>query len=172
MTNDEIKELIDYCETKNLMYFEFVNNDKKIVFSKYEIVQEVNENAKSKPVHEPFKTTVTSVLEDDVMKLKKVISQKVEAVKEHNNENDVMIGSNLNIVQIKSPYVGIITFSEKILKGDIRVKEKTELCSIEAMKIYNGIVSPVNGTIKEIFIDDGSLVEYDQLIMNIEANEI
>ena len=142
MNNEEIKELMDYCESKKLMYFEFVSDNRKIVFRKTEMIADME------------------------------IELKPEVFEEQKNRTIDIRDSNESIIPIESPYVGIITFSEKILKGEVRVNEKTEICTIEAMKIYNSIISPVNGTIKEILVDDGSLVEYGQLILTIEADKL
>ena len=41
------------------------------------------------------------------------------------------------------------------------------LCIIEAMKIFNEIESDINGTVREMCIENGSPVEFDQLILKI-----
>ncbi len=43
------------------------------------------------------------------------------------------------------------------------------LCIIEAMKIMNEIDAEVGGTVKEILVDDGEPVEYDQPLFVIES---
>ena len=79
--------------------------------------------------------------------------------------------TNLNIV--KSPMVG--TFYSKanstsdpfVTDGDKVVKGQT-LCIIEAMKLMNEIESDYAGTIKNIFVKDGEMVEYGQPLFEIE----
>lgn len=68
---------------------------------------------------------------------------------------------------VRSPMVGtfyrspapgadvFITEGKKVNPGDT-------LCIIEAMKIMNQIESEMAGTIKQILVEDGSPVEYDQ----------
>lgn len=79
--------------------------------------------------------------------------------------------TNLNIV--KSPMVG--TFYSKanptsdpfVTDGDKVVKGQT-LCIIEAMKLMNEIESDYAGTIKNILVKDGEMVEYGQPLFEIE----
>ena len=49
----------------------------------------------------------------------------------------------------------------KVKKGDV-------IGIIEAMKLMNELVSPKDGKIEKILIDDGEMVEYDQVIMSIK----
>ena len=55
------------------------------------------------------------------------------------------------------PFVNI---GDKITKGQI-------LCIIEAMKIFNEIESEVTGIVKDICVENGKPVEFDQLILKI-----
>lgn len=68
---------------------------------------------------------------------------------------------------VKSPMVGtfykspapgepaFITVGKEVKKGDV-------VCIVEAMKMMNQIESPVSGVVKEILVDDGQPVEFDQ----------
>lgn len=68
---------------------------------------------------------------------------------------------------IKSPLVGtyhqapfqdgkpFVQVGSQVHKGD-------KLCIIEAMKVMNEIKAPRDGTIKRIFCEEGSMVEFDQ----------
>jgi len=74
---------------------------------------------------------------------------------------------------VKSPMVG--TFYSKpnpnaenfVDEGDQVVKGQT-LCIIEAMKLMNEIESDYAGTIKNILVKDGEMVEYGQPLFEIE----
>ncbi len=59
------------------------------------------------------------------------------------------------------PFVDV---GSKINEGDI-------ICIIEAMKIMNEIQSEKNGTIKEILIEDGNPIEFDQPLFVIDYSE-
>ena len=75
--------------------------------------------------------------------------------------------------QIKSPMVGtfyeaasptsepFVTQGQKVNKGDT-------LCIIEAMKMMNQIEADKSGTIKSILVENGSPVEFDQVLFIIE----
>lgn len=74
---------------------------------------------------------------------------------------------------LEAPLVGIfyssatpeeppfVEVGQKIKKGDT-------ICIIEAMKTMNEIAAPCDGTINRIFVQNGEMVEYKQLICVIE----
>ena len=53
-----------------------------------------------------------------------------------------------------------MNLGDKITIGQI-------LCIIEAMKIFNEIESEVTGIVKDICVENGNPVEFDQLILKI-----
>ncbi len=73
---------------------------------------------------------------------------------------------------IKSPMVGVfyaapspdrpsfVNVGDTVSKGDI-------VCIIEAMKIMNEIPATESGTITEILVENGDVVEYDQPLFKI-----
>jgi len=74
---------------------------------------------------------------------------------------------------VKAPLVGtfyrasapgatpFVEEGSKVKKGDV-------IGIIEAMKLMNELVAPKDGKIGKILVDDGEMVEYDQVIMSIE----
>ena len=80
---------------------------------------------------------------------------------------------DLNLKNIKSPMVGtfyrkpapdkspFIEIGQKINIGDT-------VCIVEAMKMMNQVKSEFEGTIKEIHIQDGQPVEFDQTLISVE----
>lgn len=74
--------------------------------------------------------------------------------------------------QVRAPMVGsfyrrpapdqppFVDVGAKVSAGD-------PLCLIEVMKLYTTIEAPVSGTIKQIAVEDGALVEFDQLLFVI-----
>ncbi len=74
---------------------------------------------------------------------------------------------------IHSPMVGVAYLSSDpdtpdfVKVGDSVEKGQT-ICLIEAMKVFNPIVAPNNGTVTKIAIESGSPLEFDQVIMIIE----
>jgi acetyl-CoA carboxylase biotin carboxyl carrier protein len=75
--------------------------------------------------------------------------------------------------QVKSPMVGtfyeaasptsgpFVTTGQQVSAGDT-------LCIIEAMKMMNQIEADKAGTIRSILVDNGSPVEFDQVLFIIE----
>ncbi len=53
--------------------------------------------------------------------------------------------------------------------GD-RVKADDIVCLIEIMKLFNSIPAGVSGTVKDILVEDGALVAYNQPLILIEPD--
>lgn len=79
--------------------------------------------------------------------------------------------------EVKSPLVGIfygspspesqsfVKVNQKVQKGDI-------LCIVEAMKVMNEIRSPISGVVKKINRSDEVMVEYGEVIIEIEQDNV
>ena len=74
---------------------------------------------------------------------------------------------------VKAPLVG--TFyaapepgAEPYVREGQKVKKGDVIGLIEAMKIMNEIQSPCDGRIRKIFVENGSFVAYDELLLYIE----
>jgi acetyl-CoA carboxylase biotin carboxyl carrier protein len=75
--------------------------------------------------------------------------------------------------QIKSPMVGTFYSSASPTSGPFvsegqKVKVGDTLCIIEAMKMMNQIEADKSGTIRSIMVENGSPVEFDQVLFIIE----
>lgn len=75
---------------------------------------------------------------------------------------------------LKSPMVGNAYLSatpgaEPFVKVGDRVKKGQSLLIIEAMKVMNQIKAHTDGVLKEILVTNGEPVEFDQVLMVIEA---
>ncbi len=75
--------------------------------------------------------------------------------------------------QIKSPMVGTYyasasPTSEPFVSEGQKVNVGDTLCIIEAMKMMNQIEADKSGTITAIMVDNGSPVEFDQVLFTIE----
>ena len=73
---------------------------------------------------------------------------------------------------ILSPIVGTISLKsletkENFVSVGTKVKSGDKVCVIEAMKVMNEIKSQYNGTIEEILVKDGQIVEYGQKLFAI-----
>ncbi len=72
--------------------------------------------------------------------------------------------------EIKAPLLGtfyankdalLIKVGDAVRKGDV-------LCNIEAMKMFNEVLSNVDGVVSDILVRDGELVEYNQTLFIIK----
>ena len=48
------------------------------------------------------------------------------------------------------------------------IEAEAEVCLIEVMKLFTPVKSGVKGTVRQICVNDGSMVEYEQLLVIIE----
>ena len=76
---------------------------------------------------------------------------------------------------IKAPLVGTFYLSPKpgqppFIEIGSNIKIGDTLCIVEAMKIFNEIESEHSGIIKEILVQDGEPVEFDQPLFKIEES--
>lgn len=81
--------------------------------------------------------------------------------------------SSSELTSITSPMVGtfyrspapgkpaFVEIGQKVKAGDV-------VCIVEAMKMMNQVKSDVDGVVREIHIEDGQPVEFDQPLISIE----
>jgi acetyl-CoA carboxylase biotin carboxyl carrier protein len=156
-----ISKIIKECEQSKLMSFAYQDSLFSIQFSKVNEETNYNSNANQKGTTdnsfdnktenretEPDQCAVTEILQDD---------NKVPK----------------DIITIVSPFVGTVEFVNQIKLGgnNKHINKGDVICSVEAMKLFNDITSPVSGTIYEILVKDGHLVEYEQPILKIRADK-
>ena len=135
-----IKELSDYLEEFNLTELEYTEKDKKIKVSKNNILV----NNQSTPTE------------------KQNISSDASKV------NDFKSG-----VEVISPIIGTAYHApepgaKKFVEVGKKIKKGDTVMIIEAMKTMNHVPSTSDGVIKEICVDDGQPVEFDQKIIILE----
>lgn len=75
--------------------------------------------------------------------------------------------------KIRSPMVGTFYAAPSPTAGPFvtvgqRVKAGDTLCIIEAMKMMNQIEADVSGVVKQILVENGQPVEFDQVLFIIE----
>ena len=77
------------------------------------------------------------------------------------------------LVEIKSPMVG--TFyrapapeAPSYVEVGSRIARGQTLCILEAMKLMNELPAEVNGTVREICVENGEPVEYGQVLFRID----
>jgi acetyl-CoA carboxylase biotin carboxyl carrier protein len=129
-----IKELNDYLEEFNLTEIEYTEKDVKVKVSKSSV----------------SKNIVTSVT---------------------NNENKVKKDeiSIDNSKKITSPIIGTAYLApepggKKFIEVGQKIKKGDTVMIVEAMKTMNHVPSPIDGSVKEITVEDGQPVEFGQTI--------
>ena len=83
------------------------------------------------------------------------------------------VNEDAGLVPIKSPMVG--TFyakatpdSKPFVSVGSRVDDDTDVCVIEAMKVFNNIKAETHGTIAKILVVDGQTVEFGQSLFLVK----
>ncbi|MGN0135555.1 acetyl-CoA carboxylase biotin carboxyl carrier protein [Anaerotignum sp.] len=75
-------------------------------------------------------------------------------------------------VEQKSPLVGTVYLApqagaEPFVKVGDKVKKGDVLCIVESMKMFNNIEAELEGTIEEVCVDNGQIVEFGQPLVRI-----
>ena len=115
---------------------------------------------------------------------KKIIIKLVQALEDLKKSlKDVGIENNDNAIQeeidlsdkiiVKSPIVGTAYLAaepggKKFVEVGKKIKKGDTVMIIEAMKTMNHVPSTSNGVVKEICVEDGQPVEFDQKIIILE----
>ena len=115
---------------------------------------------------------------------KKIIIKLVKALEDLKKSlKDIDIGAKENIVEeeidlsnkiiVKSPIVGTAYLApepggKKFVDVGKKVRKGDTVMIIEAMKTMNHVPSSSDGTVKEICVEDGQPVEFDQKIIILE----
>ena len=142
INKDIIKELSDYLKEFNLTEIEYTDKDTKIKVSKT-----------SSSITTQVPTQISSVNQTST----KVESKQVAT-------SGTKVTSPIIGTAYHSPEPGAKKFVEvgkKIKKGDT-------VMIVEAMKTMNHVPSTVDGTVKEICVEDGQPVEFGQTIIIVD----
>ncbi len=137
----------------------------------------------SKSKNSNIQTKIDSESTDSTMKLDKPLSKEIDSIEVKNiekkddiplDDNDSIepINEDIDYYEIKAPLVGTFYSSPKpsdppFIKIGDKIKKGQVICIIEAMKIFNEIEADITGIVHEISIENGSPVEYDQVIIKI-----
>ena len=76
-------------------------------------------------------------------------------------------------VAVRAPNLGTFYRSPKpgappYVEVGKSVTAETEVCLIEVMKLFTAVRAGVAGTVREVVVQDGELVEYDQVLLYVE----
>lgn len=149
----EIKELIKLVDQSSLQELEIQNEGSKLLIRKPNKTESVIVTSGSAPHYAPVATAPVHV------------SQAIEAAVKPEAASAAVDQSHLH--RIVSPMVGTFYHAaspeaDPFVKVGDKVREKTVVCIVEAMKLMNDIVADTAGEIVEILVENGQLVEYGQ----------
>lgn len=162
-----IKELIESVNSSDIAYFEYKTNDGHIKMDK-SLTRSLTATPSKEIVKNEAKEEVVTTKAESFSNNENIISQPVSQEKTKVSEDE-------NLYVVKSPMVGTFYTSPSpdkapfVSVGDT-VKTSSILCIIEAMKLMNEIESEVSGTIKEILVKNGEMVEYGQPLFKIKED--
>ena len=137
-----IKELSDYLDEFNLTELEYTEKDTKIKVSKNNFS----------------------------------ISNQSNQISDANNKTKKSISDPSNIksgIEVTSPIIGTAYHApepgaKKFVEIGKKIKKGDTVMIVEAMKTMNHVPSTVDGTVKEICVEDGQPVEFGQTIIVLE----
>ena len=132
-----IKELSDYLDEFNLTELEYTEKDTKIKVSKNNI--SINNQTNQ------------------------TLSKEISSNKNLENQN------NISGIEVTSPIIGTAYHApepgaKKFVEVGKKIKKGDTIMIVEAMKTMNHIPSTSDGIVKEICVEDGQPVEFDQKI--------
>lgn len=165
MNINEIKELIELINSSDLAYFEYECEGSRIKMDKSLTRGLVQDKEVIK--------------EESIKKIPSIENVKKEIVKKETAREEIKVDNKEekedleDVTIISSPMVGtfygapspdsdsFVSIGEKVNVGSV-------LCIIEAMKLMNEIESEVNGTVVDILVKDGEMVEYGTPLFKIK----
>jgi acetyl-CoA carboxylase biotin carboxyl carrier protein len=128
---------------------------------KIEAIIEVLENSKTKEI----------TVEKDGCKIK-IVRGAAKPAPKVKSKQTIKVPETVNVVDnasyIKSGRVGILHLSENaVIVGD-KVHKGQIIGAIESMKVFNDVVADSEGTVTEVFVEDGTPVEFGQRLFRVE----
>lgn len=158
---DSIKEYGEFFQRMNLSELSIEDGDFKIFMKK-----------ESAPVIMTAPARAVSPVDGANSAAVNAASLSAAAIVNAGNASEAVAGKVLSpdMEEIKAPLLGtfyankdamLIKVGDTVRKGDV-------LCNIEAMKMFNEVLSNVDGVVSDILVRDGELVEYNQTLFIIK----
>ena len=151
----DIKELIKALDESTVAKLEFVQGEHVVTLEKEkkEVVAPIYQS--SPPV-----TAAAIVPEASAVQ----VTQSPSVEQEENTKSTT---------EVKAPLVGVFyvassPVAEPFVKVGQQVSEGDTICILEAMKVLNEIKASTSGVITAIHVVNGDVVEFDQVLMEIE----
>ena len=163
MQYEELVKLIDKLDQSSLAYFEFTNDNERLLLAK-----EVPQVAAPAPV------VVTDVTESAALTAPASLAAPApvavpEAVEAPSAPASAPEAAGKDV---PAPMVGVVYLqanpdADPYAQVGDSVKKGQVLCLIEAMKLMNEIVAPQDGVVSAILVENENIVEYGQALFRI-----
>lgn len=163
MQYEELVKLIDKLDQSSLAYFEFTNDNERLLLAK-----EVPQVAAPAPV------VVTDVTESTALTAPASLAAPAPVAVPEVVEAPAALAPAPEAAgkDVPAPMVGVVYLQANpdadpyVQVGD-SVKKGQVLCLIEAMKLMNEIVAPQDGVVSAILVENENIVEYGQALFRI-----
>lgn len=163
MQYEELVKLIDKLDQSSLAYFEFTNDNERLLLAK-----EVPQVAAPAPV------VVTDVTESAALTAPASLAAPAPVAAPEVVEAPAASAPAPEAAgkEVPAPMVGVVYLQANpdadpyVQVGD-SVKKGQVLCLIEAMKLMNEIVAPQDGVVSAILVENENIVEYGQALFRI-----
>lgn len=163
MQYEELVKLIDKLDQSSLAYFEFTNDNERLLLAK-----EVPQVAAPAPV------VVTDVTESAALTAPASLAAPAPVAALEVVEAPAASAPAPEAAgkDVPAPMVGVVYLQANpdadpyVQVGD-SVKKGQVLCLIEAMKLMNEIVAPQDGVVSAILVENENIVEYGQALFRI-----
>ncbi len=163
MQYEELVKLIDKLDQSSLAYFEFTNDNERLLLAK-----EVPQVAGPAPV------LVTDVTESAALTAPASLAAPAPVAAPDLVEAPAVPAPAPAAAgkEVPAPMVGVVYLQANpdadpyVQVGD-SVKKGQVLCLIEAMKLMNEIVAPQDGVVSAILVENENIVEYGQALFRI-----
>lgn len=154
MDQKELLEIVERIDQSSLAYLSFKQDGTELILAK-EVPQLMGHSEDNVEACQTKEQSLSSNIDE-----KKEVSEI-----ETQPSNDQAV---------TSPIVGIVYFQAKpgepafIKVGDY-VEAGQTICIVEAMKMMNEIPAPISGQVVEICVENEEVVEYQQVLVRIQA---
>ena len=163
MQYEELVKLIDKLDQSSLAYFEFTNDNERLLLAK-----EVPQVAGPAPV------VVTDVTESAALTAPASLAAPAPVAAPDVVEAPAAPAPAPEAAgkEVPAPMVGVVYLQANpdadpyVQVGD-SVKKGQVLCLIEAMKLMNEIVAPQDGVVSAILVENENIGEYGQALFRI-----
>ena len=163
MQYEELVKLIDKLDQSSLAYFEFTNDNERLLLAK-----EVPQVAAPAPV------VVTDVTESAALTASAslaapapVAAPEVVEAPAAPAPAPAAAGKEVPAPMVGGVYLQANPDADPYVQVGDSVKKGQVLCLIEAMKLMNEIVAPQDGVVSAILVENENIVEYGQALFRI-----